>query len=139
MSDPFSKIYVVTEPLESLPVLLLFFVIIYMSKFSFDAQFSTLVRRKSAYALDGMPFVVGLWTLLRQFHPAYTRMFLAYLGQFVRATVGDAVARADITSSKASLPGEITNTLLFLDMFCKVGEIPRSALAEYIPPHIMHM
>ena len=120
-------------------MLLLFFVIIYMSKFSFDAQFSTLVRRKSAYALDGMPFVVGLWTLLRQFHPAYTRMFLAYLGQFVRAAVGDAVARADITSSKASLPGEITNTLLFLDMFCKVGEIPRSALAEYIPPHIMHM
>ena len=125
-----------TEPLESVPVLLLFFVIAYMAKLSFDAQFATLVRRKPAYALDGVPFVVGLWTLLKQFHPSYPRMFLAYIGQFVRATVGSTLASVDI-SSKEGLPVEATNTLLFLDMFCKVGEIPRSALSEFLPSYVI--
>ena len=118
MSDPFCKIYTVTEPVESLPALLLFFVITYMQKLQFDHQFSTLVRRKQSYPLDGMPFVVGVWTLLKQFHPSYTRQLLAYLGQFVRASVQHVQQQND--GKLTALPMEATNTLLFIDHFCKV-------------------
>mmetsp|Transcript_48746 Transcript_48746/g.137173 ORF Transcript_48746/g.137173 Transcript_48746/m.137173 type:complete len:1158 (+) Transcript_48746:260-3733(+) len=134
MSDPFCKIYTVTEPVESLPALLLFFVITYMQKLQFDHQFSTLVRRKQSYPLDGMPFVVGVWTLLKQFHPSYTRQLLAYLGQFVRASVQHVQQQND--GKLTALPMEATNTLLFIDHFCKVGKIPRSAISEFIPSYI---
>jgi len=139
LSDPLAKIYVVTEPIESLPLLLMFFIVTYMSKLTWDKDFATLVRRKPAFALDGMPLVVGVWTLLKQFHPSYTRQLLAYLGQFVRATMAG-VLKADINAlannKSGSTPIEVTNTLLFIDMFCKVGKIPRSAVSEFIPSYI---
>ena len=146
MSEPFGKIYVVTEPLESLPTLLLFFVIKHLSKFYYDPSFSTLVRRKTSYAIDGMPFVAGLWTLLKQFHPSYTRLFLSHLGQFVRATVETKTEGVDWHRNSSSaakalliegLPGEITNALLFLDIFCKVGKIPQSSMSEFVPSYIL--
>jgi WASH complex subunit strumpellin len=139
LSDPLAKIYVVTDPIESLPVLLMFFVVTYMSKLTWDQDFATLVRRKPAFAIDGMPLVVGIWTLLKQFHPSYTRQLLAYLGQFIRATM-DGVLKADFASlansKTGAMPLEVTNTLLFVDMFCKVGKIPRSAVAEFIPSYM---
>ena len=39
--------------------------------------------------MDEAPFVVGFLTILRQFHPDIMFKFLAYLGQFVRASVED--------------------------------------------------
>lgn len=132
MSDPFAKIYVVTEPVESVPLLLLFFVITYVSKLQYDTSFATLVRKRASYSLDGMPFVVGIWTLLKQFHPSYTRQLLSYLGQFLRATIHHHLAG----SKASSLPVELTNTLIFIDLFCKAGKIPRSTLAEFIPTYV---
>lgn len=87
MCDPLSKIYVVTEPIEGLPILLFFFILTFMSKLQYDPHFSSLVRRKPNFPLDGMPLVVGVWTLLKQFHPSYTQQLFAYLGQFVRSTM----------------------------------------------------
>jgi WASH complex subunit strumpellin len=139
LSDPLAKIYIVTEPIESLPVLLMFFIVTYMSKMQWDEEFATLVRRKPVFAIDGMPLVVGISTLLKQFHPSYTRQLLAYLGQFVRATM-NSVLKADFAALAASkggpVPLEVTNTLLFIDMLCKVSKIPRSAVAEFIPSYI---
>jgi len=151
LSDPLNKIYVVTEPVESLPVLLMFFVITYMSKVQWDPEFATLVRRKATFALDGMPLVVGVWTLLKQFHPSYTRQLLAYLGQFVRSTVHGVLHKADLSSLAHSggggkkgssepmgslMPLEVTNTLLFINMLAKVGKLPRSVVAEFIPSYL---
>ena len=98
------------------------------------------VRAKPAFALDGMPLAVGLLTLLRQFHPSYTRRLLALLGQFVRSTVAGVLARATDAkggpAATGAFPPEVTNTLLFMDLFCKVGKIPRSAVAEFVPAYI---
>lgn len=146
LSDPLNKIYVVTDPVESLPVLLLFFVITYMSKVQWDREFCTLVRRKPTFALDGMPLVVGVWTLLKQFHPSYTKQLLAYLGQFVRSTVHGVLHNADLGSlasggkkgseTQGPMPLEVTNTLLFVSMLAKVGGLPRAAVAEFIPSYL---
>lgn len=135
MSDPMVKIYTVSEPIEGIPVLVLLFIITHMSKLVFDKAYCTLVPRRSTYLLDGMPLVVGVWTLLKQFHPSYTRQVLAYLGQFVRSTLDDTISASDGKTS--NIPVEVTNTLLFIDMFCKVGKIPRSAISEFIPSYIL--
>jgi WASH complex subunit strumpellin len=86
-TEPFSKIYTTSEPLEGLPALLLLFVASYAPKFQFDTQFGTLVRSKDQFPIDGAPLVAGLVTILKQFHPSYTRQFLSLVGQYVRAMV----------------------------------------------------
>ena len=150
MSDPFAKIYVVTDPVESLPALLLFFVVTYVTKLTWDKDFATLVRAKATFGLDGVPLVVGIVTLLKQFHPSYTKRLLEYLGQFVRCTMASVLEKAKASAStgkvdpgtssrnvRAAMPQEVTNTLLFIDLFCNIGKIPKSAVAEFVPSYIL--
>lgn len=37
--------------------------------------------------MDGPPFVIGLITLLKQYHSTHTHRFFAYIGQFIRAQI----------------------------------------------------
>jgi hypothetical protein len=48
---------------------------------------SGMVCRKPADPVDWPPLVLGLLTLLKQFHSRYTEQFLALIGQFIRSTV----------------------------------------------------
>ena len=73
LSDPMSKVYITSQPLEGLPVLLMLFVLSYMPKLEYDKDFGALVRKKPSFPVDGVPLVVGFATLLRQFHPTVTR------------------------------------------------------------------
>jgi len=41
--------------------------------------------RKAADPVDWAPLVLGLLTLLKQFHSRYTEQFLALIGQFIRS------------------------------------------------------
>jgi hypothetical protein len=44
-------------------------------------------KPKDKSSVDAIPFVVGVITLLKQFHSVYTQQFLAYLGQYVRSLI----------------------------------------------------
>lgn len=50
-----------------------------------------MVCRKPADPVDWPPLVLGLLTLLKQFHSRYTEQFLALIGQFIRSTVEQCV------------------------------------------------
>ncbi len=95
MHDPLDKIYITSQPLEGLPVLLFLFLLTYLPKLEYDINFSALIRKKSAYPLDGIPLAVGLACLLRQYHPAVTRKLISYLGQFVRTSIQQAFGDVD--------------------------------------------
>lgn len=136
LDDPMHKIYVTTQPLEGLPVLLLLFLLSYLPKLEYDANFGALVRKKSKYPLDGIPLAVGLACLLKQFHPVYTHKLLSYLGQFIRSHLYSAL-NTDADPSKAvEVPKEVLNTLIFMDQLCVYSSIPRSAVYESVPPYI---
>ena len=133
LSDPLEKIYVATEPSEHLPLVLLLFLLSYAHKLHYDDRVNSLVKRKAAYPIDGFVVVVGVHTILKQCHPAYTKQLLAYLGQFVCATV--ATAPADPKAPAAPLPLELVNAVWFVDALCKVADVPKPT--EYIPHHIL--
>ena len=132
-SDPLSKIYITSEPLAGLAPTLLLFVISYAPKFVYDKNFGTLMRAKDKYPVDSAPLVVGLVTILKQFHPSVSRQFLAYSGQYVRAMVDAAFMKeAKITG----LPIEALNMLLIMEQFCRFAHIPRSVLSGFVPDYI---
>lgn len=43
--------------------------------------------RKATDPVDWPPLVLGLLTLLKQFHSRYTHQFLALIGQFIRSVM----------------------------------------------------
>ena len=135
MDDPFAKVYITTDPLEGLPVLLLLFLCSYAGKFRYDSDFGTLVRSKSTYPLDGWPVSAGMSTLLRQFHPSYTSSVLAYIGQFVRTTVQGVLS--EVGGKLSSLPKEVVNAVVFASMLAEATRVGREELFEHVPQFLV--
>jgi len=87
------------------------FVISQMPKFYYDNHLRTFVgpavslanspfctgvvlcQRKEKNSADSTPFVMGVITLLKQFHSIYTQKFLAYLGQYVRGIINVTIGK----------------------------------------------
>jgi WASH complex subunit strumpellin len=136
MDDPLEKIYITTSPLEGLPQLLFLFLLTYLPKLEYDANFGTLVRKKASFPLDGTPLAVGLACLLKQFHPSTTKQLLCYLGQFVRCSVQVALEGAENSSKIIEIPAEVLNTLVFMNQLCQYSAIPKEFVHNYVPAYI---
>ena len=134
LDDPMDKIYITSQPLEGLPVILFLFLLAYLPKLEYDENFGTLMRKKAAYPLDGVPLAVGIACLLRQFHPAVTRKLLAYLEQFVRTTIQEVCGEVD--RKAIDIPLEVQNTLVFMDQLCHYTSVPRSSVHAFVPAFI---
>ncbi len=135
-SDPMAKIYVTTDPLEGLPVLLLLFSTSYIGKFVYDVDFGTLRRGKSSYPLDGWPVVAGMACLLKQFHPSYTSSLLAYMGQFVRCTVHSVLneqGSSKAPTGLADLPREVQNTVIVMHQLGQTLRLDKGVVEEHLP------
>jgi WASH complex subunit strumpellin len=140
IGDPLQTVFMATDPLEGLPVLLLLFVITYVPKLSYNAMFGSLSKTKSGYPIDGWPLIAGISTLLKQFHPSYSKSFLAYIGQFVRVSITTYFERKQVKKEVVSrLTEDLRSTLVLVNQFCDISSIPQSALQEHIPQYIMEM
>lgn len=133
ISDPFMKIYVTSPPIEHYGVLMFFFVISQMSKFVFNPTLGILGSANKKGGVDGTVFLVGVLTFLKQFHSVYTQQLLAYIGQYIRATI---VGTSRDGGKPQDLPVEISNILVFLEQFCKFTDISRKSVESYVPAYI---
>jgi WASH complex subunit strumpellin len=103
----------------------------------------SLVSKRGSEAMDGTAFVVGVITLLKQFHSTHTHRFLAYLvchsgicrycrwclyrlwnfvlqGQYLRACIEVAAAEP---KSFSDLPAEVITVLQFIEEFCDYSNV----------------
>ena len=130
-----------TDPLEGLPVLLLFFVISSLPKLNFDPTFGSLAKVKTGYPIDGWPVIAGISTLLKQFHPSYAKSFLAYLGQFIRVTVQTyATTKQGKNDDEIRLSADTLKTsIVFLEQFCDMSGLPSSAIYEHVPQYVIEL
>jgi WASH complex subunit strumpellin len=139
INNPLSKIYITTEPLEYLALLLFLFTLQHVRLLSWHEKFSTLTCTNKNIGLDGASFCTGIITLLKQFHSVHTHNYISYLGQFVRSLIS-ANETVSTSSNKLSsnLPAEVISVLLFLEELCKFSHIPRSAIESVLPSYIFH-
>jgi hypothetical protein len=100
----------------------------------YDPNFGTLTRKKTKFPLDGIPLVIGVSCLLKQFHPAYTEKLLSCLGQYVRSSLQDVFFEAD--TKAVEVPKEVINILVFMEQLCLYSSIPRSIVYNFVPPYI---
>ncbi|KAL8181733.1 UNVERIFIED_CONTAM: WASH complex subunit 5 [Gekko kuhli] len=125
--NPLNKIYITTKRLPYFPIVNFLFLISQLPKLQYNKNFG-MACRKPADPIDWPPLVLGLLTLLKQFHSRYTEQFLALIGQFVRSTM------EQCTSQKIpEMPADVVGALLFLEDYVRYTKLPRRVVEAHVP------
>jgi len=133
INDAITKIYITTEPLEGLPCIMFLFVLSQIQKLQWSRKLNTLECVAKKTFLDGAPFVVGVITLMKQFHSSHTHTFLGYLGQYARSNIHGGGSNSKKT---LDIPPQVRGVLLFLEEFCKFSSLSRKAINAIVPSYI---
>ncbi|EDO30084.1 predicted protein [Nematostella vectensis] len=130
--NPLNKIYVTTKKYPFFAMLNFLCVISQIPKLIYMKSAGTLVARKPTDQVDSAPFVVGMITVLKQFHSEYSEQFFACCGQYVRSLVE--AAATNIRTNE--LPQEIVNLMIFLEDYLSYSQQPRKVVEAHIPTYI---
>lgn len=140
INDPFTKIYITTSPIDSISLLLFLFLVSRISSFHFNDTLNAMLSRNKKEPADFTSLVVGIITVLKQFHSSHTQKFLAYIGQYIRGYLNMALGSSSANSSKKPLasefPPEVTNMLRFVEEYVHYARIDRKSLQAYFPPFV---
>eukprot|EP01113_Clastostelium_recurvatum_P044787 TRINITY_DN759_c0_g1_i3.p1 TRINITY_DN759_c0_g1~~TRINITY_DN759_c0_g1_i3.p1 ORF type:complete len:1198 (+),score=276.33 TRINITY_DN759_c0_g1_i3:52-3645(+) len=142
INDPYTKIYITTLPLDGFPCLMFLSVVGQLGRFEFNNALNAVVPKKGKDAYDWQPFVVGVVTLLKQFHALHTQKFLAYIGQYIRGLMNvnlNPTAKDIGKESEATggYPEDVIPVLLFVEEFCRVAHLSRKAVEGAFPAYIL--
>ncbi|XP_011943678.1 PREDICTED: WASH complex subunit strumpellin isoform X2 [Cercocebus atys] len=128
--NPLNKIYITTKRLPYFPIVNFLFLIAQLPKLQYNKNLG-MVCRKPTDPVDWPPLVLGLLTLLKQFHSRYTEQFLALIGQFICSTV------EQCTSQKIpEIPADVVGALLFLEDYVRYTKLPRRVAEAHVPNFI---
>uniref|UniRef100_H2YIV2 WASH complex subunit 5 n=1 Tax=Ciona savignyi TaxID=51511 RepID=H2YIV2_CIOSA len=87
MGEAIKKIYITTKRIPHLSLLCFLFTISQLQKLQYSKPLCGLVSKKPTDAVDAPPFIIGMITLLHQFHVDDTNKFIEILGQYLRSFV----------------------------------------------------
>ncbi|KAG0724668.1 WASH complex subunit 5 [Chionoecetes opilio] len=135
MTQPLDRIYTTTHALPPLALLLLLTVVSVFPKIHFSKQVGCLAGIRGNEGVDGEPFLVGLVTVLRQYHQDHTRRFLQLLAQCVTSYAAHTAANS--VNKGVELPHEATTGLAVLEEVAKKMSIPKKTLSLYVPKHLL--
>ncbi|XP_020897630.1 WASH complex subunit 5 [Exaiptasia diaphana] len=130
--NPLTKIYVTTKKYPFFALINFLCVISQIPKLAYVKNMGAMVPRKPTDQIDCAPFVVGMITVLKQFHSEFTEQFFACCGQYVRSLV-EATA---INARNTDLPPEVVNMLIFLEDYLSYSRLDRKAVEAHIPTYI---
>jgi len=135
--NPLTQIYITTDAVEEIPALVFLFTLSQLPKYSYDAHLSVCAPRERKDTPDSCALIVGVLTLLRQFHSSETQTYMKLLTQYIRSLLQpNAPYHKDKNATKA-FSAEATTAICFLEDFARYGNIPRDVLQMYLPPYIM--
>ncbi|EGG23615.1 hypothetical protein DFA_05749 [Cavenderia fasciculata] len=135
INDPYTKIYITTLPLEAFPCLLFLFVLSQVTQFTYNSKLCVMMAKKQKNSYDWTPFIVGVITILKQFHSLHTQKFLSFVGQYIRCQLNTALANPK-DGKDEDYPEDVIGLLRFLDDFCKYSSTPRKIVEGYVPSYI---
>ena len=141
MHSPLLTIFTATEPNASLPLFLALFIISNLHRYVYDSHLSSLVLKakssgKNSY-FDVMPLVVGILTILKQYHIQYTILMFKELARYVKAAIEQNCRGMSKLSSfgnayyggknkvGSSCPVEVLNLFVIIENLCSIGGISR--------------
>ncbi|XP_071251753.1 WASH complex subunit 5 isoform X2 [Salvelinus alpinus] len=128
--NPLNKIYITTKRLPYFPIVNFLFIIAQLPKLQYSKN-QGMTCRKATDPVDWSPLVLGLLTLLKQFHSRYTEQFLALIGQVIRSVM------EQCTSQKIpDMPSDVVGALMFLEDYVRYTKLPRKVAEAHVPSFI---
>uniref|UniRef100_A0A8C7KIZ8 WASH complex subunit 5 n=1 Tax=Oncorhynchus kisutch TaxID=8019 RepID=A0A8C7KIZ8_ONCKI len=126
----YKPIYITTKRLPYFPIVNFLFIIAQLPKLQYSKN-QGMTCRKATDPVDWSPLVLGLLTLLKQFHSRYTEQFLALIGQFIRSIM------EQCTSQKIpDMPSDVVGALMFLEDYVRYTKLPRKVAEAHVPSFI---
>lgn len=135
ITDPFKKIYVTTKPIDNYALLIFLFTLSQIDKFQFNSQLGITTHRKDKTQYDIAAFVIGIITLLKQFHSTHTQKYLAYMCQYIRLQINQ---ESNNPKQGLDLTPHAISVLLFLEDFCHFARLERESVEAYLPSYIFN-
>jgi len=134
ISDPLTKIYITTKPLPNVPLFLFLLILSQLPKLQYVKSVGCMISKKpeGGATIDGSAFVVGIITILKQFHSQATEDCLALLGAHL-CKITEALASASVTA----FPPESFNLLVLLEHYLNFTKQPRQIIEAHIPSYIL--
>ncbi|XP_059147627.1 WASH complex subunit 5-like isoform X2 [Physella acuta] len=129
--NPLRKIYITPPRLPYFPLFTFLMAIAHLGKLTYAKNIDSLTCKKPTDPLDAPPFVVGLYTLLKQSHSDIINIFLGFLGQYVRSVVDAINSVKDPTMSP-----DVLNALVFLEDFIFYSGLSRKLVESFVPSYI---
>lgn len=81
--NPYEKVYIETKHFRNMATAMVMLTISHITKLNYMKQISTMIGKKSAEHIDGVSFVVGVITVLRQYHVELIEIFIDEMAQYV--------------------------------------------------------
>ncbi|KAG8570155.1 hypothetical protein GDO81_011121 [Engystomops pustulosus] len=141
--NPLNKIYITTKQVAFFPIVNFLFLIAQLPKLQYNKNLG-MTCRKPADAIDWPPLVLGLLTLLKQFHSRYTEQFLGLIGQFIRSSMEQSTSHWRVTSifclgcsqKIPEMPADVVGALMFLEDYVHFTKLPRRVVEAHVPNFI---
>ncbi|XP_075937484.1 WASH complex subunit 5 isoform X3 [Anarhichas minor] len=128
--NPLNKIYITTKRLPYFPIINFLFIIAQLPKLQYNKN-QGMTCKKATDPVDWPPLVLGVLTLLKQFHSRYTQQFLSLIGQFIRSIM------EQCTSQKIpDMPSDVVGALMFLEDYVKYTKLSRKVAEAHVPSFI---
>ncbi|XP_071514464.1 WASH complex subunit 5 isoform X1 [Panulirus ornatus] len=134
MTQPLDRIYVTTRPLPPLSFVLLLTVITQVPKIHYTKSLGGLTGIKGSEGIDGELMIVGLVTVLRQFHPDHTLRFIQLLAQYITSHTAHVASSGGKT---VDIPHEAVTGLALLLEVAKKMSVSVKTLSLYVPQHLL--
>jgi len=133
ISAPKEQVLVVAPPLPRLPLTLAVFTYMQLQRVAWSPQLAALTDQKGKLtdeSIDGVPLVVGVASVLRQFHPETASQYVEHLTQLARALLHTAFTGS--SSAKMTEPHADTQALVhYLELFSRHTGIDVPGLRLY--------
>ncbi|CAI9726515.1 WASH complex subunit 5-like [Octopus vulgaris] len=129
--NPLLKIYITTKRVTCFPLFTFLLVISHLPKLTYNKSIGTIICKKTADPLDAPPFIVGVITLLKQYHSDNTDLFMVLMGQYIRS-----LFEIINTTKNHDVSNDVLNALVFVEDFLYYGGLTRKTLESHIPGYI---
>ncbi|KAH8380608.1 hypothetical protein KR009_011639 [Drosophila setifemur] len=125
--EPLEQVFITTKNTHNVSLFLFLFTIAHLGRLQHSKNTDCLLPKTAKDVIDCVPFIVGLLTILQQFHRNVKMLYISYLSQYV-VTLSEAQLM-----DKEILGPEVVTALHFLQAFIHTARLPLNVLEQRIP------
>jgi hypothetical protein len=118
LCDPVKKIYITSDPVENLPMLMFLFIHYYLPSFQVDKKLNILIKKKKEDQIDYFCLLLGTMCFLNQFHFSNTEIFLGLMAQHIKSGLFYSTQLKE-TKQQNEIRTEVGNHIMFLEEFIR--------------------